>query len=419
MHRSRIFTHLKTASVVLASAGLLLVSAAPAQAAVVLDGPVGLGSAATFGVLGASTVTNTGPSVIEGNVGVSGGTAIEGFPPGIVVGGVFHSADAEAAQAQSDLTTAYNVAASLTPVQTGLGELAGLSLTPGVYSGGELSLNGDLTLAGSAESVWVFQAASTLTAGSSSRITMTGDASACNVFWQVGSSATLGSESQFVGTIMANASITAVTGADITGRLLADTGAVTLDSNVITAPTGCDAGSNEVSTSPTITSEAPPSATVGANYSFTATASGTPAPTFSVTTGALPAGLALDGATGVISGVPTTAGPSTFTLTVSNGTAPDATATYTLVTAPAAVVPPVTPVVPPAVPAVPAVPVAVAPPGAVVTPSAAPEKPVGSRESTLPNTGAELTVPLLAAGALLVLGGLVVVLRRRRLGSRD
>lgn len=420
MARSPLFTRVRAASVAAISIGLLMASATPAQAAIVLDGPIGLGTAATFGVLGSSTVTNTGPSVIQGNVGVSAGTAIEGFPPGIVVGGVFHSADAEAAQGQSDLTTAYNVAASLTPTQTGLGELAGLSLVPGVYSGGELSLNGELTLAGSAESVWVFQAASTLTAGSSSRITMSGGASVCNVFWQVGSSATLGSESQFVGTIMANASITAVTGADITGRLLADNGAVTLDSNVITAPTGCDAGSNEVSTSPTITSDAPPSATVGADYSFTATASGTPAPTFSVSTGTLPAGLALDATTGVISGVPTTPGSSTFELTASNGTAPDATATYTLVTEAPAVVPPVVPPVTPVIPpAVPAVPVAVVPPGVTpgVTPSAPPVKRVASRESALPDTGAELTAPLLAAGMLLVFAGLGLVVARRRLSA--
>lgn len=430
MTQSPLRSRFTMASVAVASVGLLMFSAAPAHAAVVLDGPVGLGSAATFGVLGSSTVTNTGPSVIEGNVGVSAGTAIVGFPPGIIVGGVPHSADAEAAQGQSDLTTAYNVAASLTPTATGHGELAGLTLTPGVYSGGELALNGELTLAGSANSVWVFQAASTLTAGSTARITLTGGASACNVFWQVGSSATLGSSSQFVGTIMAKASITAVTGADITGRLLADTGAVTLDTNDITAPVGCNAGSTDTSTSPTITSDEPTAATVGADYSFTATASGTPAPTFAVTAGALPAGLALNGTTGAISGVPTTAGTSTFTLTASNGTAPDATAVYTLVTA---AVPVVTPGVPPVLPSAPVVvppslqepvvsapvvkaPVVKAP--AVKAPGT-PLKRVAVKGSTLPNTGAELTAPLLAGAALLLLGGLALVVRRRRVASTD
>ncbi|SFN36092.1 ice-binding family protein [Mycetocola miduiensis] len=402
MTRSPLFTRLVTASAALASAGLLLISAAPAHAAIVLDGPIGLGSAANFGVLSASTVTNTGPSVIAGDVGVSPGTAIVGFPPGII-GGVQHSADPEAAQAQSDLTTAYNVAASLTPTATGQGELADLSLIPGVYSGGELSLNGELTLAGSADSVWVFQAASTLTAGSGARITMTGGASACNVFWQVGSSATLDSNSQFVGTVMASTSITAVTGASITGRLLADTGAVTLDSNVITTPTGCAAGSTEVSTSPTITSAAPPAATVDADYSFTVTASGTPAAAYSVTAGTLPAGLALNGSTGAISGVPTTAGSSAFTITASNGTSPDATADYTLITAAASVVAPVVPVVP-VVPAAPAAPVEPVIPA--VTPDA-------TDDLLLAETGAEPNTAFLAVGGLLLLTGVVVLMARR------
>jgi hypothetical protein len=413
MAGSPLFTRFKTASVVLVSAGLLLAAAAPAHAAPVPDAPIGLGSAANFAVLSAATVTNTGATVIEGDVGVSPGTAIVGFPPGIV-DGVLHSADAEAAQAQRDLTTAYNAAASRIPTTTGLGELAGSSLTPGVYSGGELSLNGQLTLAGSAESIWVFQAASTLKAGSSAQVTMTGGASACNVFWQVGSSATLGSNSQFVGTVMAKASITAVTGAEISGRLLADTGAVTLDSNVITAPTGCDAGGTDESTSPTITSPAPSDATVGAEYSFTVTATGTPAATFSVTAGELPAGLALNSTTGVISGVPTTAGPSTFTITASNGTAPTANAPYTLVTADAAVVPPAdapaVPVVPPGAPAVPAVP-------AVPEVPEVPEVPtVPAKDLVLAETGAEPSFPLLAVGALLVVSGLAALLLRRHHG---
>jgi LPXTG-motif cell wall-anchored protein len=398
MTRSPMFTRWTAASAALAATCLLLVSAAPATAATVLEGPVGLGTAAGFGVLSASTVTNTGSSVITGDVGVSPGTAIEGFPPGII-DGVQHSADAEAAQAQSDLTTAYNVAASLTPTQTGLGELTGLSLTPGVYSGGELSLNGELTLDGSAESVWVFQAASTLTAGSGASINLINGASACNVFWQVGSSATLGSASRFVGSVMAKASITAVTGATVSGRLLAETGAVTLDSNVITAPTGCDAGSTDVSTSPTITSGTPTAATVGAPYSFTVTATGTPAATFAVTSGALPAGLALDSTTGEITGVPTTVGDSTFTITASNGTAPDATASYPLTVAAAAVVAP--PTVPSAAPLVPAVP---------VVPSAD-----TADKYELAATGAEPNLTLLPVGAFLLLGGLAALLRRRHL----
>ncbi len=206
------------------AASLVAVTTSAASAATVIDGPVDLGTAATYGVLGASAVTNTGPTVVNGELGVSPGTSITGFgaaPNGVVTGTV-HQTDAAAAQAQQDTTTAYDVAASLTPTRTGLTELNGLSLTPGVYSGGALQLadTGALTLAGSAESVWVFQAASTLTIGSGTRITITGGASSCNVFWQVGSSATIGTGAQFQGTVLAQQSVTATTGATVQGRLL-------------------------------------------------------------------------------------------------------------------------------------------------------------------------------------------------------
>jgi len=313
-------------------AGIALVPAASAFADTTISGPINLGTATTFGVLGASTVTNTGTTTITGDVGVNPGTAITGFPPGIY-GGTLHQTDAVAIQAQADLTTAYNVAASLTPVTTGLSDLAGLSLAPGVYSGPTLSLNGNLTLAGDADSVWVFQAGTTLITGSASSILITGGASSCNVFWQVGSSATLGSGSNFSGTIMADQSITANTTATIEGRLLASNAAVTLDSNVITRPSGCtDASTTVVSTSPTITS-APPAATAvaGTPYSSTITASGMPSATYRVTSGVLPAGLTLDATTGAITGTPTTPGSYTFTVTAANGTTPDVSAVYSIV----------------------------------------------------------------------------------------
>lgn len=331
------------------AAGILAIAVLPTGAAsadTTIDGPVGLGTAESYSVLGASTVTNTGPSVLGGDLGLSPGSAITGFPPGIV-SGTIHATDEVAAQAQVDLTTAYGVAASLTPTTTGVGDLTGSSLTPGVYSGGEVSLTGELTLEGAAESVWVFQAASTLTIASGSLITVTGGASACNVFWQVGTSATIQPGAQFVGTVMAGESVTAQTGATITGRLLARTGAVTLDTNTIIASTGC--GSGSVSVSPEFTSQTPPAGTEGDEYTYTVAASGTPAPTFTVTSGGLPPGLVLDEETGVISGTPTAPGTYEFEITASNGTAPDAVTAYSIMIAAAALIvdaPTPTPVAP-------------------------------------------------------------------------
>ncbi|WP_240148295.1 ice-binding family protein [Diaminobutyricibacter tongyongensis] len=372
---------------------IALLGSGGAQAATVINGPIGLGNATTFGVLGASAVTNTGPSVINGDVGVSPGTSITGFggPPAGTLTGTIHATDTVAGQAQTDLTTAFNTAAGLTPTTSGLGELGGKSLTPGVYSGGALSLTGNLTLAGSANSVWVFQAASTLITASASTITMTGGASSCNVFWKVGSSATLASSSAFVGTIMASQSITAVHGATIAGRLLADNGAVTLDDNVVTVPTGCAPPGSTVATGgPAITSGAPTGATAGTPYSFTVTATGTPAPTFAVTAGALPAGLKLNTSTGLISGTPTAVGSANFTITASNGTLPNVSAIYTVDTA--------------------AAPAAPAPAGAV--PVAAVAAPAASGQ--LADTGTNVVLPGIVGLSLVSLGAVLAFGRSRR-----
>lgn len=271
-------------------------------------------------------------TTVVGDVGLSPGSSLTG-DAFLALTGTQHLADPVAAQAKLDLTTAYNTAASLTPTTSGLSHLTGLSLVPGVYSGGALSLSGELTLAGSASSVWVFQAASTFTAGSSALVTLTGGASICNVFWQVGSSATLGAGSQLVGTIMADQSITAVTGAVIEGRLLARTGAVTLDTNTITRPAGCAASGGTVTTSPTITSGAPPQGTVGVAYSHTIESTGTPTVTYALSAGAVPPGLSLDLSTGVLSGTPTSEGTYGFTATAANGASPDDSVGYTVVIA--------------------------------------------------------------------------------------
>lgn len=195
--------------------------------------PVGLGSAGSYAVLAGSTVTNTGPSTLNAAVGVSPGSAITGFPPGLLSGGTIHSADSAAAQAQAAVTTAYNDAAGRTTSATVTADLGGQTLVAGVYTGGSLAITGTLILDGKGDpnSVFVFQAASSLTTASSSKVSLINGASSCNVFWLVTSSATLGTNSTFVGTVLALASITATTGASISGHLFARNGAVTLDSN--------------------------------------------------------------------------------------------------------------------------------------------------------------------------------------------
>ena len=204
---------------------------------------VGLGTADRFAVLAASTVTNTGPSVIGGDAGVSPGTAITGFPPAMVTApGALHSADDVALQAQRDLNTAYREAAGRSSTATISADLAGRTLTPGAYtSASSLGLNGDLTLDGENDpnAVFVFQAGSTLLVGttSPSRVLLTRGAQACNVFWQVGSSATIGPATRFVGNILALTSISLQTAATLNGRALARNAAVTLDSNTITKST--------------------------------------------------------------------------------------------------------------------------------------------------------------------------------------
>jgi hypothetical protein len=218
--------------------------------------PVGLGTAASFAVLAGARVTNTGVSNVSGDLGVSPGSAVTGFPPGVVSGGIIHVTDAVASGAQSDVVIAYNDAAGRSSSATVTADLGGQTLVSGVYSGPTLGLTGTLTLdaQGDPNAVFVFQAASTLITASASRVALVNGASACNVFWQIGSSATLATNSVFVGTILALTSVTATTGASVTGRLFARNGAVTLDANTITRPTGCAAAAP---VSSTITAEPP------------------------------------------------------------------------------------------------------------------------------------------------------------------
>jgi len=202
-----------------------------------------LGSAQAFGVLAGSTVTNTGPTTISGSVGVWPGTAITGFyPPGTITNGSFHAGDPVAKQAQADSLTAFNALAAMAPttILTGT-DLGTLVLTPGVYFFmSSAFLTGTLTLdaQGDPNALFVFQMGTTLISASNSAVLTINGADDCNVYWKVGSSATLGTDSAFQGNIIADASITMNTRASlIGGRALALNGAVTLDSNIIEA--GC------------------------------------------------------------------------------------------------------------------------------------------------------------------------------------
>ena len=216
--------------------------------------PVELGTADSFAVLAGSTVTNTGPSTIAGDLGLSPGSSVTGFPPGTVTGGTQHVSDDVAIQAKADLTTAYNDAAGRAVTGTVSADLGGQTFVDGTYfQATDMALTGTVTLdaQNNPNAVFIFQAADTLTIASGGTVALINGASPCNVFWQVGSSATLGTNADFVGTVIALTSITVNTGATVQGRLLARNGAVTLDNNVITAP-DCEAPTT-TSTPPTTT----------------------------------------------------------------------------------------------------------------------------------------------------------------------
>jgi hypothetical protein len=239
----RVFFSRAAGATVIGVAGLAVVLLASGSASAAIVAPVPLATSAEYAVLGGSRVTNTGPTVLDGSLGLWPGTAITGFPPGTVTPpGTTNTTNAAAQQAQSDLTTAYDNAAGRPLDATTTADLANLNLAPGVYAGpskGALALNGPLTLDGGGNplAVFIFQTNSTLITGSDSTVNLIGGAQECNVFWQVGSSATLGTGSVMVGNILALTSITVTTGVLVHGRALARNGAVTLDNDVFRRPT--------------------------------------------------------------------------------------------------------------------------------------------------------------------------------------
>ncbi|PJJ02955.1 uncharacterized protein DUF3494 [Streptomyces sp. 2333.5] len=277
---------------------------------------VPLGTAATFGVLANTAITNTGPTVVAGDLGVSPAGAVTGFPPGTVTGTI-HLNDAAAAQAQADLLTGYANALVQPVTATVPTELGGTTLTPGVYNSasGTFGLNGTLILdaQGNPNAVFIFKTATTLITGAAGNVSLINQAKSANVFWQVGSSATLGAGSTLRGSILAFTSITATTGAIVDGRLLALGAAVTLDSNAVTVPplSTCSVVVQPVAGPVVVGQPTPVSAVVTCN--------GLPVSGASVTFngGAVPV-TATTNAAGIATGSLTfnTAGPATVTATV-------------------------------------------------------------------------------------------------------
>lgn len=314
----------------LASVGVAVLLCGGSPAAAQTAPP--LGTTTTFAVLGGSAVTNTGSSVLTGDLGVWPGLSITGFPPGTVTG-TTHLGDAVAQQAQSDLTTAYNdLAGQACGTDLTSQDLGGMTLPPGVYCfSTSAQLTGTLTLdaQGDPGAIFIFQIGSTLTTASSSVVQLINGGSSCNVFWQVGSSATLGTTTTLAGSILALQSITLTTSASVSGQLLARNGAVTLDTGTVGV---CALACPAITVNPVTL---PTGGQPGVPYSQSISATGGAAPyTFAVTAGALPDGLTLSPA-GLLSGTPTTSGTSTFTITATDDNGCTGFRTYTITINPA------------------------------------------------------------------------------------
>jgi hypothetical protein len=247
---------LQAGLIIIASVGALVVYAAS-------PAPTNLRTASNFAVLAGSAITNIGSSVVSGDLGISPGTAVTGFPPG-VLNGTQHVADATAAQAKSDLSTAYNDLVGRTPVTRIGTELGGTIVGPGVYDSGDgtFGLTGTLTInaGGDQSAIFIFKSATTFITASGSNVVLAGGAQACNIFWIVGSSATLGTNSTLQGNLLALTSVTLTTNSRVIGSVLAQNGAVTLDSSTVTKST-CATPTASVATSTAPATSTPPTAT--------------------------------------------------------------------------------------------------------------------------------------------------------------
>ncbi len=305
-----------------------------------------LGDAASFAVLGGSTVTNTGTSEVHGDLGVSPGTAITGFPPGQQVPPTLlpHAGDQAAGDAQADLVGAYNTLSAEPCTQDLTGQdLGGLTLVPGVYCfDSSAFLTGTLTLnaVDGAASVFVFKTGSTLITAGGSRVEFLNGGTCNGVYWRVGSSATLGTGSLMEGTIVALTSITATTGADVNGRLLARNGAVTLDDNKITGPTcGIEAEPDpdpEEESDPVVTFSPTPTDTTPIDTSPTGTTA-TPTDSSATLVGPgtpLPAGTTLSPTDIVFTSQPGATPTSTTTTSSNNPSSSGESVTFTAIVRP-------------------------------------------------------------------------------------
>lgn len=277
--RSRFFQFSGIATISVFSVGILVLPAGTAGAEATA---VGLGTAEPFAVLAGAGITNTGPTTLGGDIGTYPTPTITGVSD-LTITGTNHGGDAVSQGAKPDVLTAYNTLAGQGPTQPTGADLTGRTLVSGVYnSGSSIALSGTVTLdaQGDPDAVFVFQAGSTLITSSSSTVALINGTQACNVFWQVGSSATLGTNSVFRGNLLALTDITATTEATVEGRLLAINGAVTLDTNTITTPT-CAPPVTTTTPTVTTTTTVPPDTT-------TTTTTAVPPGTTTTTTTAVP-----------------------------------------------------------------------------------------------------------------------------------